>query len=60
MENFLGLALQGTQAYKDVEREVRIRIIRKLMAKHVSLEDISEIVEMPVEEIQHVASNELG
>jgi predicted transposase YdaD len=54
VEKMLGLALEESQIYKDLERQTKLKVIGKLMSKGLSFEDIAEIVEMTVEEVRQV------
>jgi predicted transposase/invertase (TIGR01784 family) len=54
VEKMLGLALEESRIYKDLERQTKLKVIGKLMSKGLSFEDIAEIVEMTVEEVRQV------
>jgi predicted transposase/invertase (TIGR01784 family) len=54
VEEMLGLALEETRIYKDLERQTKVKVIQKLMNKGLSLEDIAEIVEMTAEEVRQI------
>lgn len=58
VEEMLGLTLEETRIYKDLERQTKLKVISKLMSKGLSLEDIAEIVEMTVEEVRQIAQQQ--
>jgi predicted transposase/invertase (TIGR01784 family) len=55
VEDMLGLALEETRIYKDLERQTKVKVIQKLMSKGLSFEDIAEIVELTAEEVRQIA-----
>jgi predicted transposase/invertase (TIGR01784 family) len=55
VETMLGLGLEETRIYQDLERETNLKVIRNLLKREVSLEEIAEIVEMSVEEVRQIA-----
>ena len=55
VEAMLGLKLEESRIYQDLERQTRAKVIPKLMAKGMSIEEIAEIVELSVEEVREAA-----
>jgi predicted transposase/invertase (TIGR01784 family) len=56
VETMLGLNLEETRIYRDAkaegERETKLKVVPKLLAKGFTIEEIAEIVELPVEEVR--------
>jgi predicted transposase YdaD len=58
VEIMLGLTLEETRIYKDLERQTTLKVIRNLLNKGQSLEYIADIVEMSVEEVRQIAQQQ--
>jgi DNA-binding transcriptional MerR regulator len=54
----LGLNLEESRSYKDLERETNLKVIRNLQRRGLSLEAIAEILELPVEEVTQIAQQQ--
>lgn len=59
VEAMLGLSLEETRVYRDAkaegERENKLKIVPKLLARGLSVEEIAEIVELTVEEVRQAS-----
>lgn len=58
VEIMLGLTLEETRIYKDLERQTTLKVIRNLLNKGQSLEYIADIVEISVEEVRQIAQQQ--
>jgi len=53
----LGLTLEDTRIYRDLERQTRLKVVPRLLSKGLSLEDVAEALELPVEEVNALAGD---
>lgn len=54
----LGLTLEETRIYQDLERQTRLKVVPRLLSKGLSLEEVAEILELPVEEVRQIAQRQ--
>jgi predicted transposase/invertase (TIGR01784 family) len=58
VEAMLGLSIEESRIYKDLERETNLKVIRNLLRRGLSFEEIAEITELTVEEVQQIAQQQ--
>lgn len=58
----LGLTLEATRVYREAkaegERECKLKMVPKLLARGLNVEEVAGIVELPFEEIRQIAQQQ--
>jgi len=59
----LGLTLEDTRVYREAkaegEREYKLKMVPKLLARGLNVEEVADIVELPVEEVRQASQQQL-
>ena len=56
----LGLSIEETRIYKDLERQTKLKAAERLLSMGDSIEKVAKAVDLSVEEVTKVASNQPG
>lgn len=60
VEAMLGLSIEETRIYKDLERQTKLKAAERLLSMGYSIEKVALAVDLSVEEVTEVASNQPG
>ena len=60
VEAMLGLSIEETRIYKDLERQTKLKAAERLLSMGYSIEKVALAVDLSVESVTEVASNQPG
>ena len=56
VEAMLGLSIEETRIYKDLERQTKLKIVPELLSEGLSVEKVAKILNLPVESVINAGS----
>ncbi len=58
VEAMLGLSIEETRIYQDLERQTKLKIVPRLLSEGLSVEKVAEILDLTVESVINAVSNQ--
>ncbi|GAA6618746.1 aspartate aminotransferase [Scytonema sp. NUACC26] len=53
----LGLNIEETRIYQDLERQTKLKIVPRLLSEGLRVEKVAEILDLPIESVMNAVSD---